>query len=252
MVICVETQKLLFWRGCTLRHILPEVAQKAVQIIRKAGLSVTTLDDEGCCGYPFLLSGYEERFREYASKALSRIENIEYDAIVVHCPGCLRTFKEYYPKHGLRIAKDVLHTSQLLYKLLRNKALRFAKRINFAASYHDPCDLCRHLGICDEPREIIELVPGITFVELPETVTKRNSRCCGGGGLLRLTMPMLATQLAIDRIVEDFASLNIQVVITSCPTCTKSLRDAVLVAESLYGISLTVLDIIDIVYDALG
>uniref|UniRef100_A0A7C5YZM4 Cysteine-rich domain-containing protein n=1 Tax=Ignisphaera aggregans TaxID=334771 RepID=A0A7C5YZM4_9CREN len=40
--------------------------------------------------------------------------------------------------------------------------------INLKVTYHDPCDLGRHLGIYNEPREIIKSIPGITFIELPE------------------------------------------------------------------------------------
>lgn len=244
-------QRIIFWRGCTLRNIIPEVVQRAEYIFGNVGIDIITIDDEGCCGYPFLLAGYTRHFAEYASKVVSRVGNIQCDFIVVHCPGCLRTFLEIYPKYGFKFPKKVVHTTQYIHQLLRGKIIKLEKRVDLIVTYHDPCDLCRHMGICNEPREIIKSIPGVTFIEMAETSMGRYSRCCGGGGLLRLAIPALATQIATDRIVEDIAGLGVQAVVTACPTCVKTLSDAKIITESLYGISIDVLDIIDVMYIAL-
>lgn len=246
----MSNQRVLFWRGCTLRNITPSTTTKIEYILKKAGLSVITMSEEGCCGYPLLLAGYEEKFRENASKVVEKISSIEHDVLVTHCPGCLRTFTQFYPQGAL--SPKILHTTQLLWQLIHEKAIELKKRVDMRVSYHDPCDLGRHMGIYEEPRKILKSIPGVILLELPEISTGKYSRCCGGGGLLRLLLPPLASQIAVDRIIEDMAGLDVQAITTACPTCVKSLMDAATVVEFTQGTSLRVLDVVDLVYDALG
>ena len=243
--------KVLFWRGCTLRNILPETTLKIESILKRAGFEATILDDEGCCGYPLLLAGYEEQFKATATKVVEKIGGVQYDMVVTHCPGCLRTFTQLYPKSGFKPLK-VVHTTQLLRQLVGKGVIKLKNYAGLKVTYHDPCDLGRHLGIYDEPRELMRSIPGLDLVELPEISMGKYSRCCGGGGLLRLVIPPLASQIAIDRIVEDVAGLGVQAIITACPTCVKTLRDAASVVESIYGVSIAVLDIVDLIYSTLG
>jgi len=251
MVPNMNSMKVLFWRGCTLRNILSETIAKIEYIFKKANIDVITLDIEGCCGYPLILAGYEKQFETCALNLLEKIKELQPDVIVTHCPGCLRTFIELYPRNGFEPLYAV-HTTQLLLKLINLGNIGLKNSINLKVTYHDPCDLGRHLGIYNEPREIIKSIPGITFIELPEISMGKYSRCCGGGGLIRLAIPPLASQIAIDRIIEDIVGLDVQAIITSCPTCVKTLFDASSIAENIYGVSLKVLDIIDLVYEAMG
>lgn len=241
---------MVFWRGCTLRNIALNTIPKIEYIFRKAGIDVVMLSDEGCCGYPLLLAGYEEKFRKYASRVVESLSNMERGLVVTHCPGCLRAFTQLYPRYGLKPLK-VLHTTQLLYQLLSRGALKL-ERLSLRVAYHDPCDLGRHLGIYSEPREVVKSIPGISLIELPEIATGRYSRCCGGGGLLRLVIPPLASQIAVDRLIEDLAGLDIQAIVTACPTCVKTLHNAASVAETIYGISIEVLDVVDLIHRALS
>ncbi|MCS7111655.1 MAG: (Fe-S)-binding protein [Ignisphaera sp.] len=246
----MEHQKVVFYRGCTLRNISQDAVSKIQYIFEKAGIDLVIIDDEGCCGYPLLLAGYREQFRRCASSVAEKLTSVDHSLIVTHCPGCLRMFTQLYPRNGLRSLK-ALHTTQFLLQLIRGGALKLEKSVDLRAAYHDPCDLGRHLGVYAEPREVVKTVPGVSLIELPEVSVGRYSRCCGGGGLLRLVVPPLASQIAIDRIAEDVAGLDVQALITACPTCTRTLRDAASVVESIYGASIKVLDVVELVYNSL-
>lgn len=234
-----------------MRKLVPELALKIEGIFRRAGIDVVVLDNGACCGYPLILAGYEEKFAEIARKVMKKVENVEYNVMVVHCPGCLRAFKQFYPKVGFELP-NIYHTTQVLTQLLSKGVLKLERRIELKVTYHDPCDLGRHLGIYEEPRKVILSIPGLTLTELPEIASRECSRCCGGGGLLRTLIPPLSSQVAVNRLIEDIADLGVQAVITACPTCLKTLRDALLVAEALYGVSMNVMDIADLVYEAMG
>lgn len=246
-----EIRNVLFWRGCTLRKIVPETASKIKHVLEKVGINVVTVDDGICCGYPLILAGFSEKLSEMASRVVKRIENAKCDLMIVHCPGCLRVFKHVYPQLGFKLP-NVLHTTQVLVQLLNANVLKLNKKVELKITYHDPCDLGRHLGIYEEPRKILSSIPGIVLIELSEVLAKEYSKCCGGGGLVRMLIPPLSSQIAVDRLIEDIAELEVQAVVTACPTCLKTLKDASIVAETLYGFNIKVLDIVDLIYNAVG
>uniref|UniRef100_A0A7C5YVC7 (Fe-S)-binding protein n=1 Tax=Ignisphaera aggregans TaxID=334771 RepID=A0A7C5YVC7_9CREN len=76
MVPNMNSMKVLFWRGCTLRNILSETIAKIEYIFKKANIDVITLDIEGCCGYPLILAGYEKQFETCALNLLEKIKKI--------------------------------------------------------------------------------------------------------------------------------------------------------------------------------
>jgi glycolate oxidase iron-sulfur subunit len=79
--------------------------------------------------------------------------------------------------------------------------------------YHDPCHLRFKLHITREPRRLINLLPGIEFQELPN-----GPRCCGQGGLFQVAHPDLAQQVQ-KRLMDDYARLSAQTVLTACSGC---------------------------------
>lgn len=58
--------------------------------------------------------------------------------------------------------------------------LQPVNQVKKKVTYHDPCYLGRYNNIYDEPRQIINAIPGIDFVEMANS--RERSICCGGGG----------------------------------------------------------------------
>jgi Fe-S oxidoreductase len=113
-------------------------------------------------------------------------------------------------------------------KLIKEGKLQLTEpKEPLTVTFHDGCDLGRNGGVYDEPREILKMLPGITFIEHPES--KDISRCCGSGGDLLMTNPDMADKIGQKRAksLSEVAS----VVVTCCPSCRKQLKDTAKRAE---------------------
>jgi len=243
---------LLYWVGCTTSYIAPNIASSMARILSKAGVSFKTLGaSEKCCGYPYLLIGDEESFKENAKEVVKQISMENVDTVVANCPGCYRTFTELYPKYIGPLPFKTLHSSQLIDSLIRDGRIKFSKPMNLRVTYHDPCDLGRHAGIYDPPRNVILSIPGVNLVEMEKS--KADARCCGAGGALRLAFPEVSTNIATTRIRLDVTPLDVEAIVTACPTCVRNLKDGVTIAEAIYDVKkVDVLDLVELVNNAIG
>ena len=111
-------------------------------------------------------------------------------------------------------------------------------------TYHDPCDLGRGAKVYEEPRELIQSIPGVTLIELSQN--RENCQCCGGGGNLEMIDAGLAVEIA-KRKIEDAQSTGAQAIITSCQQCVRTMATYV----RRNKVPLEVLDITQLVQRAL-
>src|SRR5439155_13996554 len=85
--------------------------------------------------------------------------------------------------------------------------------------YHDPCYHARYNGVVEAPRRALA-----QLAEVREfSWNKRDTECCGGGGLLPKTMPLVADQMSKRRLAEVHATGG-GMVVTSCATCAFMLK----------------------------
>jgi Fe-S oxidoreductase len=164
--------------------------------------------------------------------------------IVVSSPHCLHTFKNEYP--DFRVTFEVIHLTQLLFQLLREGKIEFTKSYGKKVAYHDPCYLGRHNGIFDEPRGILNKVPGLELKELPES--RIDSLCCGGGGG-RVWMETQKGERFSDLRMEQALGVGAEVLVTACPYCITMFEDSRLTLNATEKIE--VKDITEIVAEVI-
>ena len=138
-----------------------------------------------------------------------------------------------------------MHSSQLIAELIKDGRIKLKKDINVVATYHDPCDLGRNTGIYEEPREVIQAIPGLKFVELP--MNRKFSVCCGGGGNVEMTDPELSAQIAQMKL-DSIKDVGAKMVITACQQCVRTMATR----ARRQKIDLPVKDLTEIVVEAMS
>ena len=215
---------LLYWPGCTTAYRLPGVVEATVEVFDEAGLDFGLLGvRERCCGLVLYLNGQWDEARDNALGLCGELEEAGVRRLATSCAGCYYAFKRVYPILGVRPPFAVLHTSQVMEELIDEGRLDL-KRQGKRYAWHDPCDLGRHCGVFEPPRNVLRSVPGILLVEPP--LNREHATCCGAGGGLWAYDSELAESVARSKAELEIGPLGVNGVVTGCPTCILSLREA--------------------------
>lgn len=220
--------------GCTMA-VVEELLASFKTFLDKAGVKYETFGVDQCCGIPLLLSGLTDEAREQGKKVVDAIASTGTETLVTNCPHCYKAFShEYGERLGIEVPFTVLHFTQYAAQLLKERGIELPGRIDLKLVYHDPCYLGRMGdGIYDPPRELLRRIPGVE-IEEPE-LTKEETTCCGGGGLVRAVLPKISAEVAREKLNLQIAPLGVQAVVSSCPFCYLNLKEG---AEGMEGIEI--------------
>jgi len=123
----------------------------------------------------------------------------------------------------------VEHISQVIAHAVKSGKIQFKPLENAdkVYTYHDPCYLGRHNGVYEDPRNVLDAIPGLKRVEM--TRCRDRSFCCGGGGLMLFYEPKEDQRMGVKR-VQMAAEAGANVIVTACPFCMVNIEDAIKVA----------------------
>lgn len=199
-------------------------ARATAEILGKMGVDFGILGEkEKCCGESVRKAGAEEVFQSLANSNIQTFAESGVKKVLVSSPHCYHTFKNEYPELGAEF--EVIHTTQFLAQLIEEKKLKFSKEIKKKVVYHDPCYLGRHNEIYEEPRRVLEAIPGLELVEFEDS--KQDAICCGGGGG-RIWMDTKKGERLCDWRLEQAVELGADVLAVACPYCMLNFDDSVL------------------------
>lgn len=247
----LETRRkaeVVYFVGC-LTSFFPmtqPVAKAFAQILDCAGIDFAIVGgDEWCCGFPLLAAGLNKAAARFIRHNIERIEEMGAKTVVMTCPGCYRVWKdEYYDIIGQRHRFNVLHSTEFIARLIEDGRIDI-KGLEENITYHDPCDLGRNSGIFDEPRYIIEKIPGLNLVELEDN--REYCSCCGSGGDLLASYQDLSLDIA-KRKLQEVLSTGVETVATACPACIRAMN----MAKTATKARLDILDITQLLWKAMG
>jgi Fe-S oxidoreductase len=227
----------LFWVGCAgaYEERAKKTTKAVAELLHMAGVNFAVLGKrETCTGDPARRSG-----NEFLYQVLSR-ENIETfnevfanrdvskgnKKVVVTCPHCFTTIGRDYAQSGFELT--MVHHTQLLNQLVREKKLIPVNKATTSLTYHDPCYLGRHNEIYQPPRELLNAT-GVKVTEMPRN--QERSFCCGAGGGRMWMEEKIGERINLSRVDEAIAT-GVDEVAVACPFCRVMVTDGMTARES--------------------
>ncbi len=220
----------LFWVGCAgaYEDRAKKTTKAVAELLAVAGVKYLVLGDgETCTGDSARRAGNEFLFQQLAAQNIETIGNLFEGVetvdrkIVVTCPHCFNTLGREYSQTGANYT--VLHHTQLLNRLIRDKKLTPVSPVSQDVTYHDPCYLGRHNKVYEAPRELIG-ASGATLTEMPRHADR--GLCCGAGGARMWMEEHIGKRVNVER-VEEAMDTGVSKIATGCPFCRVMMTDGV-------------------------
>jgi Fe-S oxidoreductase len=246
---------VLYFAGCAASYINPEIAKATVKILNTSNTPFMLMPDEWCCGNTLYSVGMIDEARQLARRNIEAVKQTGATTVLTSCAECYRMWKVDYPKM-LNISTADLgfrmtHLVEFVDELIRKGELKMSNPIDVRLTYHDSCSLSRLSepwipwqgerglwgvinpplerrrgtnGIYQQPRDILNSIPGIKLVEMPRK--KENAFCCSAGRGTKEAFPDFALWGAKQRL-EEVKEVGAEAIVSTCPWCKNNFADAI-------------------------
>lgn len=216
---------LMLFPGCFARHLNPEIISSTSKLLSdKTSLIPALPAAQSCCGLAFYSSGDIEKARQLARLNIAAFDDTTLP-IVVLCGSCYSHLKDYpdlladdpeYHSKSITFSERLQEMSSYLADQLipsDNAKDEYHKSGTKRVIYHDPCHLRFSHELKESPRQLLNNLPGIKLIELPD-----GPRCCGFGGLFNLSHPDISEKIA-GKLVQEIMTINPDLLVTTCSGC---------------------------------
>ncbi|CAN5542269.1 heterodisulfide reductase-related iron-sulfur binding cluster [soil metagenome] len=238
----------LFWVGCAgaYEDRAKKTTQAVAQLLHMAGVDFAVLGNgETCTCDPARRAGNEFVFSMLATQNAETLTEARATKVVATCAHCFNTLKNEYAQVGVEL--EVVHHTQLLNRLVRDGRLTPVAPVNGSSAgrtitYHDPCYLGRHNQVYSPPRELLQIIPGATYAEMPRN--SERSFCCGAGGARMWMEEKIGERINTNRTTEAIET-GADAIAVGCPFCKMMLTDG-LTAKQAAGEARDDVEVLDV------
>jgi glycolate oxidase iron-sulfur subunit len=208
-----------FFLGCAQNLMFADESAACVRVLARNGCTVVTPRETVCCGMPALSFGRPEEVLQQARRNIRLFEAADVEFIVTDCATCGSTLKNYgkllapdpaWAERAAAFAARVRDASEFLMAIPLEKP---KGAIDARVTYHDPCHLRRGQGVWKQPRDLLKMIDGVEFVELPEA-----DGCCGMAGTQIITHYETSVKV-LERRIANLAATRAAYVASGCPVC---------------------------------
>jgi Fe-S oxidoreductase len=227
-----------------------DVARATAKVFNALGIDFGVLGPEekcaGDCGRLSWEPGLSETLIDYN---LATFRKYRFNKIVTNDPHAFDAFKYRYTMFGFKY--NIEPTVSFIHSYRDQLRPMLKKKLSYTVTYHDSCCLGRHNGFYEEPRALLQTIPGITLVEM--THNRLNSICCGGGGggnWLDTYYKSKGMERLSERRAKEAVATGADVLAVACPYEVPRFEDALKVLGQEKRI--IVRDITELLAESLG
>lgn len=225
--------KVAFFTGCTVNYIYTDVGRAVIDVLKANDVEVTLPPMQHCCGTPVYMSGDADLAKVFARHNIETFERANVDYIIAACGSCTEAWKVEYPElfhddpdmkaRAEKLAAKTYEISQFLVDVAKFRRDNLGE-VSATVTMHDPCHMARGIKVTAQPREILNAIPGVKFVEMKEP-----ARCCGAGGSFSLAHYDVSRKIN-DRKIADIGSTKAEIIATGCGSCRMHIIDGLVQA----------------------
>jgi L-lactate dehydrogenase complex protein LldE len=181
----------------------PSVGFAALALLEAAGCAVEVPRAQTCCGQPAYNAGDRATARDLATGIITAFA--AYDYVVAPSGSCAGMLSKHLPHlfdddPNLRAKADALAAKTYELTAFLADIMHFTPTpppLNANVTYHDSCAGLRELGLKQQPRSLLDAVPGLKLTEMAEPET-----CCGFGGTFCIKYPDISTRMVADKTAD--------------------------------------------------
>lgn len=212
------------FHGCIMDVLFQDTNINTVRLLAEAGCEVVIAPDQVCCGALHAHSGEREAAKSLARKNIAAFQEAEVDLIISNAGGCGALLQEYdhllhddpeWQEQAKWFAARVKDVSEVLAMSAEPQAWNpLPQRVTYQSS----CHLRNGMKVTKEPVNLLQSIPGATYVPL-----KEGDRCCGSAGIYNLVQPEMAGSL-LDEKMGHVAATQADILVTSNPGCLLQMK----------------------------
>jgi glycolate oxidase iron-sulfur subunit len=216
--------KTAFLTGCLMNVMFAEINKDTVDVLKVCGCEVFAPKDQVCCGSLHAHNGDFDTAKKLARKNLDAFDNYKFDFVISNSAGCGAFMKEYQhvlkddQKYSVRAKIFSAKVKDITEFVTENKILLPFTEFIDHITYHDACHLVHTQKISNQPREIIDKIPGITFTQLEESTW-----CCGSAGIYNI-IHYNESMIFLERKMKHIKNTGARMVVTGNPGCLQQIK----------------------------
>ncbi len=210
--------------GCVMPLLFGDVNEATAHVLRRNGCEIILPENQICCGALNTHNGESVAAKRMARRNIDVFLDTGVDAIIVNAAGCGAAMKEY----GHLLRDDPAYTEKAKrFSALVKDAGEFLAGIgligklaplNVTLTYQDPCHLAHGQRVRNQPRILLQAIPGLKLVEMDGS-----DRCCGSAGIYNITHPDMSQHLLKEKM-QSIGATKAEAVVAPNPGCMLQLR----------------------------
>jgi Fe-S oxidoreductase len=226
-----------------------QCARAIAKVFHALGVDFAILGNEekcaGECGRLSWERGLYNTLMEYNMLVLGKYQ---FKLIVTSCPHAYDAFRYRYT--ALKFNYELMHVTPFFAQHLDRLKPMLKRKADCKVTYHDSCCLGRHSSVYEEPRLLLQAIPGVKLVEM--THNRVNTLCCGGGGggmWLDTYYKAKGYERLSERRVKEAIATGADILAVACPYEISRFEDALKVLG--YEKKMIVRDIVELLAEAM-
>ena len=183
-----QRARVALFTGCAADAFFPQTTVATARVLQRNGCEVVVPRGQVCCGALHYHAAQKDPACGFAKTNCEAFNDQSVDAIIVNAGGCGPMLKDYGrllgDERGKAFAEKVRDIHEFLIDL---GPIKPEHSLPIRATYHDACGLSHAQQIRKQPRQLLEMIPGLKLVTLAES-----EMCCGAAGSYTVTEPAMA------------------------------------------------------------